>query len=205
LFGRRSAAYPREPLGASTPTHYALLELQRRIELAMSNEPSFILLATDGRPNLCDFHDGVPATAATEQDAVSTVQQLAAAGTKTFALSMAGNDADLLAHLQAVATTGATGSPAFTPTDQDGLSSALAQIFGGVQTCEVSVKGSIVSGKECSGDVRLNDAPLHCETDYRVGNDRMTLELLGDACATFQQGSESRLTVNFACDEIIFL
>jgi hypothetical protein len=202
-----AAAYPAEPTGASTPTHYALLDLQKRITAAASSDPSFVLLATDGKPNLCDFHDGIPASVLTEQEAVDTVAQLATAGTKTYALSMAGDDADLQAHLQAVAQAGGTGSNVFSPSNQDALVDALTQIFGGTQSCAVKVEGTIVAGKECSGDVTLNGQPLACDAadGYRIGADKQTLELQGAACAALRREPESQLSASFACDDVILL
>lgn len=202
-----TAAYPAQPTGASTPTHYALLDLQARIEAAKTDDPSFVLLATDGKPNLCDFHDGIPANAATDQQAVDTVTELAQAGTKTFALSMAGDDADLNAHLKDVARAGNTGSDVFTPTSQDGLADALTQIFGGTQSCDVKIEGTVVAGKECSGDVTLNGTPLTCNdaNGYHVKDDKQTLELAGDACKALRQQPSSQLSASFACDDVIFL
>jgi hypothetical protein len=198
-------AYPAGPTGASTPTHYALLDLQMRIQKAMSSDPSFVLLATDGKPNLCDFHDGVPASAATEREAVATVAQLEQAGTKTFALSMAGGDPELQAHLAAVAAAGGTGADVFTPTSQGALVDALTQIFGGTQSCDVTVEGTIVSGKECSGDVALNERALRCDDDYKVLDDHKTIELQGDTCKALQQNPESKLRASFDCNDVILL
>src|SRR5690606_27121247 len=101
---RIRAAYPAEPLGASTPTHYALLALRDMVRVSRHTKPGpvYVILATDGRPNLCDFHDGIPETPATSQEAVNTVAELANLDIKTFAISMAGSDAALRAHLEAV-------------------------------------------------------------------------------------------------------
>jgi hypothetical protein len=200
-----AAAYPAEPTGASTPTHYALVDLQARIQAAMRSEPTFVLLATDGKPNICDFHDGIPSSFLTEQEAVDTVTQLEQAGTRTFALSMAGDDADLGAHLQAIAEAGGTGASVFSPATQDDLVASLTEIFGGTQSCSVAVEGMIVPGKECSGDVKLNEQVLRCDSDYRVGEDKKTLELLGDACKALRSEPESKLSASFACNDVILL
>jgi hypothetical protein len=112
-----SGVYPAAQTGASTPTHYALLDLKKRIDAAGAspNGPTYVVLATDGKPNLCDFHDGIPATPDTEREAVDTVAQLSAAGTNVFVISMAGADTDLQTHLMAVAAAGKTGTQPFTP------------------------------------------------------------------------------------------
>ncbi len=198
-------AYPVLPPGASTPTHYALLDLQARIQAATSADPSFVLLATDGKPNLCDFHDGIPATFITDQQAVDTVAELKQAGTQTFALSMAGDDADLQTHLQDVARAGGTGSNVFSPANQDDLVKALTEIFGGTQSCTIAVDGTVVAGKECSGDVTLNGQALQCETDYRVGADKKSIELLGEACKKLRGEPASKLSASFACNDVVLL
>jgi len=202
-----TAAYPGGPTGASTPTHYALEDLAKRIADAGPSPtgPTYVVLATDGKPNLCDFHDGIPASAATEQEAVATVAELAAKGTKSFAISMAGNDPALQAHLDAVAQAGATGQPAFTPTSKDALVDALTQLIGGTTSCDVRVEGSIVAGRECAGDVSLNGTPLVCNAadGYRVKEDRMTLQLVGAACSTLQGTPSAQVKASFACEDVV--
>jgi hypothetical protein len=200
-------AYPAIQSLASTPTHYALEELAKRIADAAPSTPgpSYVVLATDGKPNLCDFHDGVPANELTDQEAVRTVTGLASKGTKLFAISMAGGDAALQAHLEDVARAGATGEGAFSPTSKDGLVDALQRIIGGAVSCDVTVDGMIVAGKECAGDVKLNGQPLACNTadGYRVREDRASLQLTGAACATLQTSPQAQLSASFACEDVI--
>jgi hypothetical protein len=202
-----SAAYPAQPLGASTPTHYALEDLRQRISAAGPSPtgPTYVLLATDGKPNLCDYHDGVPATYATELEAVATVADLAGRGIHTFALSMAGGNAELRQHLEALAQAGATGHGAFAPTTQDALVEALTQTIGGAASCDVRLEGSLVAGRDCSGEVALNGQKLVCNgpDGYRVREDRTTLELLGAACNTLQTTPQTKVTASFACDDVI--
>jgi hypothetical protein len=161
-------------------------------------------LATDGKPNLCDFHDGIPATPDTEQEAVSTVQQLAAAGTRSFVISMAGSDADLQAHLQTVAAAGGTQSPAFSPVSKDDLLAALQQIIGETASCELQLKGEVQSGRECTGSVVLNGAAVPCNDPdgYRLNPDRRSLALLGAACAQLQAARAPVLQATFPCEDV---
>jgi Mg-chelatase subunit ChlD len=201
-----SSAYPELEIGASTPTHYALLDLKMRIDAAAPRPgaPTYVVLATDGKPNLCDFHDGLPATPDTEQEAVDTVRQLAAAGTQVFVISMAGSDPELQAHLEAVAAAGNTGKPPFTPTSQSELAAALTQILGATASCEVRIQGRVEAGRECSGTVMLNGSALGCNdaNGYRLKEDRASLELLGSACTSLQTASAPELRAAFPCDDV---
>ncbi|MFM2417978.1 MAG: hypothetical protein RL385_2701 [Pseudomonadota bacterium] len=205
--GGLSDAYPQVQTGASTPTHYALQDLSARIQKAGPNPlgPTYVILATDGKPNLCDFHDGIPASEATENEAVTTVAQLNAQGTKTFAISMTNGDAALDAHLNALALAGGTGQGAFSPTSQDALVAALGTIVGGTTSCEIKVDGKLVKGRECAGEVSLNGQKLACNgpDGYRVKEDLQTLTLLGAACSTLQLQPMATLKASFACDDVI--
>ncbi|HEY6878689.1 MAG TPA: vWA domain-containing protein, partial [Polyangiales bacterium] len=140
-FSGIAAAYPQQATGASTPTHYALLDLQMRTHADVSGRRTYVILATDGKPNLCDFHDGIPASAATEQEAVTTVSELAADGIKTYAISMGSNDPELETHLAMIASAGDTGTDVFQPNSGDQLGQALSQILTAAVSCEVQIDG----------------------------------------------------------------
>lgn len=204
-----TAAYPVQPTGASTPTHFALLDLEKRIDEAGPSPtgPTYVVLATDGKPNLCDFHDGIPASIATEQEAVTTVQQLADAGTHVFVISMAGNDPELQTHLQAVAAAGGTGTQPFTPTSQADLANALTQIVGQTASCDVRIQGRVEAGRECTGTVTLDGKPLACNDadGYRLKEDRQSLELQGAACSSLQTSAAPKLKASFPCEDVVLL
>lgn len=204
-----SGTYPELETGASTPTHYALLDLKQRIDTAGQSEqgPTYVVLATDGMPNVCDFHDGLPSTPDTEAEAIATVQQLAAAGTGVFVISMAGDDAILQAHLTALAAAGGTGTAPFTPTSQDDLEGALTQIIGATASCDLKLQGIVEAGRECTGTVTLNGTALVCNADdgYKLKADRQSLELLGEACKTLQTAAAPQLAATFPCDDVTLL
>lgn len=198
-------AYPQAETGASTPTHYALEELSKQI-IAKPNPsgPAYVLLATDGKPNLCDFHDGVPSSNEMENQAINTVRSLANKGTKTFAISLAGGDAELQAHLEAVATAGSTGQRAFSPNSKDALVQALTSIVGGTTSCEVQLEGTVIAGKECAGEVKLNDTLLNCDDNgYQIKADHKTLTLMGAACRKLQGEPTAVLKASFACADVV--
>lgn len=204
-----SSSYPEAETGASTPTHYALLDLKQRIDAAgpRADGPTYIVLATDGMPNVCDFHDGLPSTPDTEAEAIATVQQLAAAGTQVFVISMAGEDELLKSHLTALAAAGGTGTPPFTPSSQDELADALTQIIGATASCDLKLQGVVAAGRECTGNVMLNGAPLKCDDadGYRLKANRSSLELLGHACSTLQTSAAPQLKASFPCDDVTLL
>jgi hypothetical protein len=204
-----SGTYPMLETGASTPTHYALLDLKARIDAAgpSPDGPTFIILATDGTPNLCDFHDGIPATPDTEQEAISTVQQLAAAGTQVYVISLAGDDAFLQQHLEKVAAAGGTSSPPFTPKSQDELVTALTQIIGATTSCDVRLQGRVEPGRGCTGNVTLDGNALACDqpNGYRLNEDHQSIQLLGEACTTLQTAASPQLKVSFPCQDVTLL
>ncbi|MET0384464.1 MAG: vWA domain-containing protein [Polyangiales bacterium] len=204
-----SGMYPELETGASTPTHDALLDLKSRIDAAgpRAEGPSYVVLATDGKPNLCDFHDGIPATPDTEQEAVETVRQLAAAGTQVFVISMAGDDSDLQTHLQAVAAAGGTGKQPFVPASQNELVQALTEILGAAASCDVRIQGKVEAGRECTGTVSLDGRPLVCNdaNGYRLKDDRASLELLGTACSTLQAAAAPVVKARFPCADVTLL
>jgi hypothetical protein len=202
-------AYPELETGASTPTHYALLDLKQRIDAAgpSGDGPTYVVLATDGVPNVCDFHDGLPSTPDTEAEAIATVQQLVAADTQVFVISMAGDDAILQAHLSALAAAGGTGKPPFTPTSQDDLANALTQIIGATASCDLKLQGIVEAGRECTGSVLLNGTALVCDDPdgYKLKADRQSLELQGAACKTLQTAAAPQLKATFPCDDVVLL
>jgi len=204
-----SGSYPELETGASTPTHYALLDLKQRIDAAGPSDrgPTYVVLATDGMPNVCDFHDGLPSTPDTEAEAIATVQQLAAAGTGVFVISMAGDDAILQAHLTALAAAGGTGTAPFTPASQADLESALTQIIGATASCDLKLQGIVEAGRECTGTVTLNGTTLVCNAKdgYKLKANRQSLELLGEACKTLQTAAAPQLEATFPCDDVTLL
>jgi hypothetical protein len=204
-----AGSYPMQETGASAPTHYALLDIESRIDAAGPDPsgPTFIVLATDGMPNLCDFHDGLPSTPDTELEAVQTVQQLSAAGTRLFVISLADDDPALQRHLRDVAAAGGSGTAPFTPKSRDELAAALTQIIGATASCDVRLQGRIEPGRDCSGNVTLDGNTLSCNDDngYRIKPDRQSLELLGDACKALQSAQTAQLKVSFPCQDVMLL
>src|SRR6185312_16593947 len=182
-YARIDARFPAAPPGSSTPTDVALGALAQHIganSSSSSTSPRYVVLATDGEPNLCDWHDGIPSNAQFRQNAIDAVKRMAAAGVEVFAISLAGDDPNLQDYLEQVAAAGGTGQHAFTPMNESDLGAALAKIVGGAVSCSVALTGSVQAGKECSGQVKLNGAALPCggADGWRL-KDAHSIELVG--------------------------
>jgi hypothetical protein len=203
-FSAIAARYPAAPPGASTPTDVALAALGQRIGSNASTPnrpPTYVILATDGEPNLCDWHDGIPSNDLFKANSLTAVQAMVASGTKVFAVSLAGGDAALQAYLASIAAAGGTGKPAFTPTTKDDLVQALTSILGNAVSCEVQVTGEVTAGKECMGEVTLNGKPVACNdaNGWRL-KDSKSIELLGASCDALRSAPTATLKATFPCD-----
>lgn len=198
-----AAVYPMQELGGSTPTHKALevvvdkLVASQMVIPDQMLKPQYIVLATDGEPNeLCPNASGLDPRA----EVIRHVTRAADAGIKTFVISLAGNDANLMSHLVAVAQAGMTGSPPFSPMNKQDLVTSLTQIIGGAVGCEVFLNGKVTVGQECGGTVQLNGASLPCDDPNGWSlKDEQTLKLNGQACSAFLNDPLSVLHADFPC------
>lgn len=202
-----TGAYPQLPTGASTPTHYALEETSKRIAATPSIDggPVALVLATDGHPNLCDFHDGIPTNAQMQQQAVDTVAALATRGTQTYVIALSEGDPTLKVHLDAVAQAGNTSTQtAFSPSSPADLASSLTAIVGDTIGCEFGIEGKIVAGKECEGSVELSGVALLCNdpNGYSVDSTGQLLSLSGEACESLRTAQSATLTASFPCEAV---
>ena len=206
-------AYPAQEIGGWTPTDRALEEVVTRLpdpggaKANADRDPVYAVLATDGAPN--DICAGANVDAGTTNPsafdplvAQRVVEQVAGGvkrGMKTFVISLAGDDEELAAHLDELASRGATGSPVFEPTTQAQLVETLRDVIGQT-TCSVELNGTVRAGRECEGTVRLNGAPLVCNDPHgwRMVDER-TVQLEGAGCDTFL-GMASEVTAEFPCE-----
>lgn len=138
----------------------------------------------------------------------------------TWVISLADGDPALQAHLDEVARHGDKSNPqarTFSPTNPDELLMTLAQLLGGAVGCHIALSGTVEDGQECLGTVEQNGEALSCcradasgamqcdgmpsgsPNGWRL-SDPHSIELLGDACATFLLGSgASLLNARFPC------
>lgn len=221
-------AFPATELGGSTPTDRAMKSAvdlmlgMRSTNPDVVNNPLYIILATDGQPNdICT--GGVSAGgdgSAQKAGVITEVDRAAAADITTFVISLAGNDANLQAHLEEVADHGDPTNPdahTFSPTSPEDLANTLAVLVGGAIGCEVVLNGMVTVGQECRGFVELNGGNLPCcqntggawtcggapapgePNGWRLKDER-TVELIGSQCLDFLQAPEASLRASFPCD-----
>ena len=188
--------------GSGTPTSAAIAEL-----VAMSptvgptDDPTIILLATDGRPDNCDNQSG------DAQDNV--VAQVAAAlsqkNIQTFVIAV--NIAD--EHFQDVANAGVPGGQGtyYPVNNPDQLSEAFNKIIGGQISCTATLNGTVDLAAACEGKVSINDesALLVCQdpNGWKIV-DQTHIEILGDACNRLKNaGANAKISAVFPCGTVV--
>lgn len=137
--------YPAKELGGSTPTDKALAAAVEQIVTLTAGKdptqnPGFIILATDGEPNdLCFGGKGGDGTLQ-RACVISAVDRAAAAKVTTFVISLAGNDKRLQEHLVEVAKHGDPTNPMahpYSPMNPDELVMALKAVLTPALGCEL--------------------------------------------------------------------
>jgi hypothetical protein len=204
-FADLDKVYTPDPLGGSTPTDKALIELMTRLSAAgsqpgtdLAEGPTIVVLATDGAPNDQCSTDFFPPDV--RPAVISAVQELAAAGAKTYVISLAGDDVMLSQHLDDVAKAGATGMGTFVPMNKDDLVHILDGIAGPISTCDVKLNGAVKPGSQCKGVLRLDGVQLRCDDDngWRL-KDSSTITITGSACDAYKAEASPKLEVAFPC------
>jgi hypothetical protein len=219
--------YPAVELGGSTPTDRALGHVMDALIAgktpqgpdAPAPSPVYVILATDGAPNdICINGTGGDGSVQ-RQGVIAAVDRGTAAGITTWVISLADGDPALQTHLDEVARHGDPRNPTahtFSPTNPDELLMTLAQLLGGAVGCHIALNGTVTVGQECLGTVEQNGSALPCcqeqagalscgnappasPNGWRL-NDAHSIELLGDACASFLLGSGSVLSARFPCE-----
>jgi hypothetical protein len=133
-------------------------------------------------------------------------------------ISLAGGDAALQMHLDEVARHGQPSNPGaitFSPMTPQDLVATLATLLGGAIGCEVTLNGTVVPGRECSGLVELNGNGLPCCREGAAGwtcdevpaatpdgwrlKDERTVELTGATCTQFLLAPVASLRASFPC------
>ena len=208
-------AYPLDPLGGSTPTDKALDAVIQHLP-NMANvgpdvmiSPTAVVLATDGEPNdLCGGGGGFLGALGgggvdVKGNVIRNVQTLAAAGNKTYVISLAGDDAGLNAHLQQVAQTGMTGKPPFVPASKEELIQVFRDIIGPGAACDIRLNGKVKMGSECKGKLQINGVDLPCDDPSGVGwvlKDESTISIVGSSCEMLKMSDAAVLHADFPCD-----
>lgn len=136
-------AFPNKEPGGSTPTHKAMNDAVNQMTMsAMGKDPTMsphiIILATDGQPNdICMGGMGGDGSAQ-KMEVIAAADRAAAAGIRTFVISLAGADMALEAHLAEVAKHGDPLNPAahtYSPATPQDLQMALKGLLQATLGC----------------------------------------------------------------------
>ena len=138
-------AFPQNQPGGSTPTHKAMNDAVAQMMMSAAGKdpkasPHFIILATDGQPNdICTGGVGGDGSAQ-KLEVIAATDRAAAAGIRTFVISLAGTDVGLEAHLAEVAKHGDPLNPAahtFSPMTPEDLQMALRMVLSSALGCVI--------------------------------------------------------------------
>jgi hypothetical protein len=118
-------------------------------------------------------------------------------------ISLAEASGEFADHLDEVADIGGSGQ-AYSPASKEELVSELETIIGSAISCEVEINaGRVIPGKECNGEVLMNNEPLECngEDGWELV-DPTHLLIKGKTCDEFKLSPNSVLTATFPCEAL---
>lgn len=192
---------PADPID-ETPTGESLAAVANALAASPDDGPKVIVLATDGEPDTC----AEPNPQNGQEEALAAAQAAHAAGVETYVISV-GDDVSQ-DHLQEMANAGVGLDPQgvelatyYQALDTDDLIDAFDEIISGVTSCVFELEGIVDLDLVCEGTVELDGVELECMTDWHL-LDPSTLELLGDACETLQDGEPHTLTATWPCGAV---
>lgn len=192
---------PEGPEG-DTPTGDSIDVVAAQLDEVTEEGPKVIVLATDGEPDTCaqpNPQEGQPEALKAAQDAFDM-------GIETYIISVGNDVSDT--HLQEMANAGVgldpigiELAPFYKALDPDQLVAAFDEIIGGVISCTLEIDGIVELDQACEGSVELDGQELECGVDWEL-SDPSTLELLGEACATLQDGEPHTVTASWPCGAV---
>lgn len=202
-FAAMDAVYGPAVPNDETPTGESVAGVAAELDAFAEPGPKAILLATDGLPDTCaepNPQNGQPL-------AVAEVQAAFDLGIQTFVLSVGDEVGE--AQLQEVANAGigldpqgATNAPFWIALDAGDLATAFDEIVGGFISCTLELNGMVTADDFCDGTVLLDGMPLECPVDWTL-IDPMTIELIGAACDTLQDGDPHSVSASFPCGAVV--
>jgi von Willebrand factor type A domain len=201
-FAAMDAVYaPADPID-ETPTGESLALVATALAAFAEPGPKAIVLATDGEPDTCE----VPNPQQGQPESIAAVQAAFDAGVSTFVISV-GNEVGE-AHLQEVANAGvgkavddANPAPFYVALDAGDLVDAFGEIIGGFISCEIPIDGIVELPQACDGTLLLDGVELTCPDDWHM-LDESTIELLGEACATWKDGQPHGVAATWPCGAV---
>jgi len=192
---------PAEPLD-ETPTGESLAAVAQQLAAFQADGPKGIVLATDGEPDTC----AVPNPQEGQQVSLDAAAQAFDLGITTFIISV--GDEVGANHLQQMANVGVgkapddpMPAPYYQALDAQQLVDAFEEIIGSFVSCDLLIDGIVDLEQACDGAVFLDGMELECGTDYELP-DASTLRLLGEACATLQDGSQHTVDATWPCGAV---
>jgi hypothetical protein len=198
-----SAVYLPDDWQNHTPTGESMAAVWPKvaaIDQTVMPGPNFIILATDGEPNMCaDDNQQAEGRAAS----LAAVTAAKAANITTYVVSV-GDDVGE-EHLRQLANLG-QGLPADDPmnrfylaTDTMGLVSALREIIVGVRPCEFDLDGTVNLMKAGDGTVVIDNVKLTYDdpNGWTLVSDTR-IKLQGTACDLIREGA-TMIDIEFPC------
>jgi hypothetical protein len=198
-FDAMDAVFAAEGPADETPTGESLAEVAVTLDAFDEPGPKAIVLATDGEPDTC----AQPNPQQGQPEALEAAQSTFDLGIETFILSV-GDDVGE-EHLQEMANAGIgldpqgpMDAPFWVALDAQELADAFAEIVGGFVGCSFELNGIVTLDDYCEGTVLLDGMPLSCPEEWHMLDDH-TIELLGQACETLQDGQSHTVSADFPC------
>jgi hypothetical protein len=196
-----------QPLGTlpDTPTGESVAFTVGELEAFTEMGPKFIVLATDGEPDLCDDRQEPSG----RERSIAEVTAAYDADITTFVISV-GTDV-AMTHLSELANAGQGFPPSDMPatpryyqvTTQQALADAFTQIITGTRSCTLTLNGEIDPDLANRGMVLLDGTPVPMSdtNGWKIVN-ASTIELVGSACDAIQEGQHT-LSASFPCEAIV--
>jgi hypothetical protein len=192
---------PADPID-ETPTGESLAAVAQALADFQADGPKGIVLATDGEPDTCEQ----PNPQEGQQVALDAAAQAFGLGITTYIISV--GDEVGAEHLQQMANVGVgkdpddpMPAPYYQALDANQLVDAFEEIVGSFVSCDLLVDGIVDLEQACDGSVFLDGMLLECGTDYELP-DPSLLRLLGEACATLQDGGQHTVDASWPCGAV---
>jgi hypothetical protein len=188
--------------GGDTPTGESIAQITDELLDDVWEGEKVMVLATDGEPDTCD----VPNPQEGQQVSLDAAAQAYGLGITTFIISV--GDEVGADHLQQMANVGVgkdpddpMPAPYYQALDAEQLVDAFEEIIGSFVSCDLLIDGIVDLEQACDGSVFLDGIELDCGTDYELP-DPSTLRLLGEACATLQDGGQHTVDATWPCGAV---
>ncbi len=206
--------YEDESPNSDTPTGDSITAITPALAAFSEPGPKLIVLGTDGMPDRCeDPDDHGPIS---QGEAVAAAEAAYAQGIETVIIALAPGISDQ--HQQDMANAGkglptpapdpctnpAECAPTYEASNKQDMIDAFYSIINGQRGCVYTLNGTVVSGMECSGVVRVNgeDIPCNDPDGWRLNNPS-EIEFLGATCDIILTDPDATIFVEFPCDAIV--